>query len=125
MLKELDLSLDKKLAYGWQEDFQTRLIEWRDNLGSTFEKLRTSIRNFFSGLTSKDGSVLPEWVYTGIGGALDDVLQSLEKRLAHEDDAFRSAALEVLRNVVRNYRLRIKEASEKLEPAPTTPTPEL
>lgn len=54
---------------------------------------------------------------------MEDVLNYLESRLEGEDDAFRTAVLEVLKNTVRIYRNRIKEASEKPSPAPQPPSP--
>lgn len=125
-LKELDVEHTKSLAYGWKEDVGHKLSEWRDGLKAVFEKLRATVRSFVSQLTTREGSALPEWVYTGFSGALEDVLRYIEKRMHLEDNGFRSALLEVLKNVVRIYRNRIVDASAKLEhgsPSGQTPSP--
>ena len=95
-LAELDLELTKRLAYGWREDASTRLSEIRANIPAALEKIQTSIRTFFKELTSQEGAALPEWVYKSTGGALEEVLLSLEKRMKEEDGAFQSAVLQVL-----------------------------
>ena len=126
-LKELDLEHTKSLAYGWREDVSAKLSEWKASLQAAFEKLRATIRSFISQLTTREGSALPDWVYTGFTGALEDVLRYIEKRMQLEDGGFRSALLEVLKNVVRIYRNRIQEASqkasEKQPPQSSGPTP--
>lgn len=114
-LKELDLEHTKSLAYGWREDVGTKLSEWKSSLQAAFEKLRATLRSFVQQLTTREGSALPEWVYTGFGGALEDVLKYIEKRMQLEDNGFRSALLEVLKNIVRIYRNRIQEASAKVQ----------
>ena len=95
-LAELDLELTKGLAYGWREDASTRLSEIRTIIPTALEKIHTSIRTFFKELTSQEGAALPEWVYKSTGGALEEVLLSLEKRMKEEDGAFQSAVLQVL-----------------------------
>lgn len=121
-LAELDLELTKGLAYGWREDASLKLNEIRANIPTAFQKLTSSIRTFYKELTTKDGDSLPDWVYKSFGGALEDVLKSLEKRMVEEDGAFQSAVLQVLRNFVKNYRNRIQEAAAKGQPAPPPPT---
>jgi len=131
LLKELDVQLSRDLAYGWREDVSDKINEWRDSVRSTFSRLRSSVRKFWSSLTTREGNRLPPWIYTAFGGALDDVMKYLEERLQHENDAFRTALLEVIKNTVRIYRSRIREASEKKEiegtsttqPTPTTDQP--
>ena len=118
LLKELDVQLSKELAYGWREDVANKVEEWRDSVRSTFSKLRSSVKKFWTSLVSREGNRLPAWVYTSFGGALDDVMKYLEERLANENDGFRTALLEVVKNTVRIYRNRIREASEK-KPTPT------
>ena len=118
-LKELDLEHTKSLAYGWREDVSNKLSEWKSSLQVAFEKLRATVRSFVTQLTTREGSALPEWVYTGFSGALEDVLRYIEKRMQLDDNGFRSALLEVLKNVVRIYRNRIQEASQKV-PGSTT-----
>ena len=117
-LKELDLEHTKSLAYGWREDVGTKLSEWKSSLQAAFEKLRATVRSFVSQLTTREGSALPEWVYVGFSGALEDVLRYIEKRMNLEDNGFRSALLEVLKNVVRIYRNRIAEAATKVTEKP-------
>ena len=95
-MAELDLELTKGLAYGWREDASTRLSEIRANIPTALEKIQTSIRTFFKELTSQEGAALPEWVYKSTGGALEEVLLSLEKRMKEEDGAFQTAVLQVL-----------------------------
>lgn len=123
-LAELDLELTKGLAYGWRDDVAVKLNEARANIPSAFQKLQASIRTFYKELTTQEGTALPEWVYKSFGGALEDILKSLEKRMTEEDGAFQSAVLQVLRNFVKNYRNRIQEAAAKgrqtSTPAPTT-----
>ena len=94
-LAELDLELTKGLAYGWREDASTRLSEIRANIPTALEKIQTSIRTFFKELTSQEGAALPEWVYKSTGGALEEVLLSLEKRMKEEDGAFQTAVLQI------------------------------
>ena len=130
-LAELDLELTKGLAYGWREDAGTRFNEIRANIPTALDKIQTSIRTFFKELTTSEGNALPDWVYKSTGGALEEVLLSLEKRMKEEDGVFQSAVLQVLRNFVKNYRNRISEAAKKVgqpeagtaEPTPT-PAPE-
>lgn len=114
-LKRLDLDLSQAALYGWREDTRDKLIEWRENLSKTFSKWRESMNKFFKSLTSRDGERLPDWVYTGFGGALEEVVKYLEERMAKEDDHFRGVVLEVIRNSVRIYRNKVKSASEKAE----------
>lgn len=114
-LKRLDLDLSQAALYGWKEDTRDKLMEWRENLSRTFSKWRESLNKFFRSLTSRDGDRLPDWVYTGFGGALDEVVKYLEERMAQEDDHFRGVLLEVVRNSVRIYRNKVKTASEKAE----------
>lgn len=121
-LKELDLEHTKSLAYGWREDVSNKLSEWKSSLQTAFEKLRATVRSFVSQLTTREGSALPEWVYTGFSGALEDVLRYIEKRMQLEDNGFRSALLEVLKNVVRIYRNRIQEAAQKVPGSNTSST---
>ena len=121
-LAELDLELTKGLAYGWREDAGVKLNEIRANIPTAFQKLQTSLRSFYKDLTSQEGAALPDWVYKSFGGALEDILKSLEKRMGEEDGAFQSAVLQVLRNFVKNYRNRIQEAAAKATQT-STPTP--
>lgn len=124
LLKELDVQLSKDIAYGWREDVTTRLEEWRDSVRSAFSRLRSSVRKFWTSLTTREGERLPAWIYSSFGGALDDVMKMLEARLQVEDDGVRTAILEVVKNAVKIYRNRIKEASEKkpTETSETSPT---
>lgn len=114
-LKRLDLELSQAALYGWREDTRDKLIEWRENLSKTFSKWRENMSKFFKSLTTRDGDRLPEWVYQGFGGALDEVVKYLEERMAQEDDHFRGVLLEVVRNSVRIYRNKVKSASEIAE----------
>jgi hypothetical protein len=122
-LAELDLDLTKGLAYGWRDDATTKFSEIRANIPTAFAKVRQSLQTFYKELTTAEGAALPEWVYKSFGGALEDVLKALEKRMVEEDGAFQSAVLQVLRNFVKNYRNRIAEAAAKPQqpsPAPAT-----
>jgi hypothetical protein len=133
LLKELDVQLSREIAYGWREDVTNTLENWRDSVRGTFSKLRSSIRKFWTSLTTREGSRLPAWIYNSFGGALDDVMKMLEERLEHEDDGIRTAILEVVKNTVRIYRNRIREAGDNKpiegptsssgEPVPTSTAP--
>jgi hypothetical protein len=113
-LKQLDLQLTKAITYGWREDASDKIAEWRNSLKDALARFRTSMSGFFEKLTTrKDGERLPEWVYTAAGGALDEVVTYLEKRMANEDDHVRSIILEVLRNSIRVYRNKVRGASQQ------------
>jgi len=112
-LKQLDLTLTKAITYGWREDASEKLAEWRNDVKSAFSRFRDSLSNLFKRLTTRDGDRLPDWVYTATGGALDEVVGYLEKRMATEDDNVRAVILEVLRNSVRVYRNKVKSAGQQ------------
>lgn len=112
-LDELSLMINGPEFYGWQEDMSEKFDEWKDKVKSTFSKLRGVFANFFNRLTTREGERLPQWVYQSTGGALDSMVEYLEKRVNGENDTVRAIIIDMIRESIKTFRDRIGESSKK------------
>ena len=84
----------------------------QQRINNLIKKIREAVPEFFERLTGNSNEKLPEWVYKSVVGGLDSNLEYINNRMETETDSGRRLAIDILRQVVFQFRERIKSAAK-------------